>query len=52
MAVYVILESLLIGDFTVLKGIVLLAVYAGFMAAAFGCLWHKKESGRLQTEAA
>jgi len=44
LAAYVILESLLIGDFTLLKGIILLAVYAGFIAAAFLILWRRKQN--------
>ena len=43
MAAYVILESLLIGQFTVFKAILLLAVYAAFMAAAFLILWKGKK---------
>ncbi len=39
LAAYMILESLLIGDFTVLKGILLLVVYAGFMAVIYKVLW-------------
>ena len=48
LAAYVILESLLIGDFTVLKGIVLLAIYALFVAAVFGFLWHKERRAEKQ----
>lgn len=39
LAAYMILESLLIGDFTVLKGILLLVVYAGFLAVIYKVLW-------------
>ena len=42
LAAYVILESLLIGDFTVLKGILLIIAYMGFMTAGFVLLWHRK----------
>ncbi|MBR3401048.1 MAG: hypothetical protein IKG67_02285 [Parasporobacterium sp.] len=46
MAAYVILESLLIGEFRLWKAILLLAIYAGFMAAAFLILWKGKKHER------
>ena len=39
LAVFDILESMIAGDFTVWKGIMLLIVYAGFMTASYGFLW-------------
>jgi len=39
LAVYEILESMIIGNFTVLKAVLLLVVYALFMAVSFVCLW-------------
>ena len=47
LALYMVLESMLIGDFTVAKGILLWAVYALFIAAAYLYFWQgrvKKES--------
>ena len=43
LAVYEILESLLIGSFAVWKGILLMLVYAVFMAAAYIFLWKEKK---------
>ena len=42
LAGYDILESLLIGDFAVWKGAIMLMVYAGFMIAAYYVLWRKR----------
>ena len=47
LAAYVILESLLIGDVTILKAVLLLVVYAGFMAVVFNLLWHKQEPAKI-----
>ena len=42
LAAYVILESLLIGDFTVFKGILLLVIYGAFFAVSYRLLWGRK----------
>ena len=39
LTVYVILESLIIGDFAIWKAMMMLAVYAVYMAASFYMLW-------------
>jgi len=44
LAVYEILESLLNGDFNVLKADLLLLVYALYMAVAYVCLWKQGAS--------
>ena len=49
---YVLLESLLIGDFTVLKGILLLIAYLGFTTAAFILLWHRRAKISQEKQAA
>ena len=43
LAAYVILESLLIGEFALWKGILLIAVYIVFMLACYQFLWNTKE---------
>ena len=42
LAAYVILESLLIGDFAIWKGIMLMLVYAFFLTAGYIFLWKEK----------
>lgn len=44
LAVFMVLQNLLIGDFTGWKAILLLIVYGGFMAWAFLNLWQYKKS--------
>ena len=44
LALYEVLESLLIGDFTILKAVVLLVVYALYMAVSYVMLWKGRKS--------